>query len=334
MANAASAKGRASEFDLIARYFAPLAANDPNSFDLTDDAAIVAPRSGYELVVTADMMVAGGHFFADDPPDAVARKLLRVNLSDLAAKGALPHGYILTIALPQPVTEDWVAAFARGLADDQRRFDLTLIGGDTVSADGPLCVSLTAMGWVPCGQMLRRNGARMGDLIFVSGTLGDAALGLKLRQGTDLSGLSDAQAAHLFERYLLPQPRAALGPRLVGHASAAIDISDGLAADLGHICRQSRCGAEINLDALPLSDAAKAMRRSAAAGWPDIVTGGDDYELAFTLPPAAEQEVLQIAEEVGVTVSRIGVISEGEAVIFRDEDGAELPLSRTGYQHF
>ncbi len=327
-------KAEGGEFGLIARYFAPLAAKDPNSFGLTDDAAIIAPRSGYELVVTADMMVAGRHFFADDPADAVARKLLRVNLSDLAAKGALPHGYILTIALPQPVSEDWVAAFARGLADDQRRFDITLIGGDTVSTEGPLCVSLTATGWVPCGQMLRRNGARAGDLVFVSGTLGDGALGLKLRQGENVSGLSEAQAAHLRERYLLPRPRATLGPRLVGHASAAIDISDGLVADLGHICQQSRCGAAINRDALPLSDAVQAMRRSGMAAWSDIIAGGDDYELAFTLPPDAEGEVIQIAEEVGVTISRIGIISEGESLVLLDEEGAELPLSHTGYQHF
>lgn len=324
----------AGEFDLIARYFAPLAARDANSFGLTDDAAIIAAEAGHELVVTADMAVAGRHFFADDPPDAIAQKLLRVNLSDLAAKGARPHGYILTIALPRPVPEAWVAAFAQGLADDQARFDIGLLGGDTVSTDGPICLSLTAMGWVPAGRMLRRNGAQAGDLVFVSGTLGDAALGLKLRQGKVAPDLSEAEAGHLRARYLLPRPRTALGPRLIAHATAAIDISDGLAADLGHICRQSQCGAEIALAALPLSDAARAMRRTAAADWSDIIAGGDDYELAFTVPPEAEEKVISIAKDVGVTISKIGIITEVKSLRFLDGDGAELPLSSTGFQHF
>lgn len=324
----------AGEFDLIARYFAPLAAGDANSFGLTDDAAIISPNTGHELVVTADMAVAGRHFFADDAPAAIAQKLLRVNLSDLAAKGARPHGYILTIALPRPVSEDWVAAFAQGLADDQTRFDIGLLGGDTVSTDGPVCLSLTAMGWVRGGQMLRRNGARAGDLVLVSGTLGDAALGLKLRQGKAARDLSEADAGYLRDRYLLPRPRTALGPLLIGQATAAIDISDGLGADLGHICQQSQCGAVITLDAVPLSDAARRMHEAGAADWSDIIAGGDDYELAFTVPPEAEDKITSIAKKSGVTISKIGKIAKGNGVIFLDDDGVELPLSRVGYQHF
>ena len=312
-----------SEFALIARYFRPLAG--PGALDLTDDAAILTVPVGRELVLTVDTMVAGVHFLPDDPPDLIARKLLRVNLSDLAAKGAAPIGYLLTVSIPHGTPEAWIAAFAAGLAHDQAEFGITLLGGDTTSTPGPVTLSVTALGHVAAGQAVRRAGARPGDGIWVTGTIGDGALGLAVARGrlVDPSG-------YLLGRYRLPRPR--LGLPLAGIASAGMDISDGLVQDLGHICRASGVAAEIEAASIPLSEPA----RLAGPDWlATCLTGGDDYELLLALPPERERALRMAAQNVGVTVSRVGGFRAGQpGVTVRGEDGALLVVGAGGWSHF
>lgn len=334
MVMAQDADRPADEFALIAEIFAPLASGDAGSFNLTDDAAIIAPRAGHDLVITADMITAGVHFFADDPPDQIARKLLRVNLSDLAAKGAVPHGYILTAALPKTITLHWLRVFSAGLAQDQAEFSITLLGGDTTATEGPLCLSVTAMGWVKSGQMIRRNGARIGDEIFVTGTIGDAALGLAIRRDGAPAGLAQEHAEYLLSRYLLPQPRNRLAPALPGLVHAGLDISDGLTADLFHILQTSGVGAEINLPQIPLSVAARAVLNAGATRWQDLLGGGDDYELLLTVSSANAPRLVAAGESAGLSLTRIGRITAGNTLVLVDEIGAKKPVTPQGYRHF
>ena len=250
---------RRGEFDLIETYFKPLAKGAPGALGLADDAAVLTPTGGHDLVVTQDMLVEGVHFRDTDPAGRVAQKALRVNLSDLAAMGATPVAYLLSLALPAAVDDAWVAAAAAGLAADQAEFGVHLIGGDTVSTPGPLTLSITALGQTPNGLALRRSGARPGDLVMVSGMIGDACLGLDVLEGGDTTapGAPGAPGAdYLVDRYQLPSPRLSLGLALRGLATAAIDISDGLVADLGHLCGASGVGAAVDLGRVPVSPAA------------------------------------------------------------------------------
>lgn len=313
------------EFALIARHFAPLAAARPGAFGLTDDAAAVAPPPGREIIIASDMLAAGVHFRGDDPPDTVAARALRANLSDLAAMGAEPHGYLMALALPPGLAREsgeggWAAAFAAQLARDQAEFGVGLLGGDTTAAPGPLTVSITALGFVEAGQALRRSGARPGDALYVSGTVGDAALAL---------ALPDAEPA-LAERFRRPEPRLALGRALVGAATAAIDISDGLIADIGHVCRASGVAARLRAAAVPLSPAARARLRAAPALLETVLAGGDDYELAFTVPPARRAALAALP----APVTEIGVIEAGAGVTVAGPGGAPIPLARKGWNHF
>lgn len=321
------------EFSLIAELFAPLARGAPEALGLTDDAAVVEVPPGRRLVVTTDMVVAGGHFLADDPPAMVARKLLRVNLSDLAAMGAAPRTYLLALAVPRGTKEDWLEDFAAGLAEDQETYGIHLIGGDIVATDGPLVASLTALGEVSDGGEVLRSGARPGDLVFVSGTLGDAALGLRTLRG-DLAGVDAAGRAALVDRYRLPQPRLALGARLSGIAHAAIDVSDGLVADLGHICECSKVGAEVEAERLPLSPAAQAAVDADRSLSPVVLTGGDDYEIAFTAGPEAAGQVAELAAALALPLTKIGRITAGAEVRVVDDAGADVVLGARGYRHF
>ena len=318
------------EFGRIARFFAPLASGAPGALGLTDDAALVDCPPGERLVVTVDAMVEGVHFLADDPPELVARKLVRVNLSDLAAMAARPVGYFLTTALPKFRGDDWLAGFAAGLAQDQAEFGITLLGGDSVSTPGPVSLTLTALGRVPAGAEVRRGGARPGDLVFVSGTVGDGALGLEAAQGKLDGVLEPADVAYLADRYRLPRPRVGLGPRLSGLASAMMDVSDGLVGDLGHICEVSGVAGVIEAGQVPLS--------VAAAKLPDrletILTGGDDYELLFTVPPERRDAVTAAADAAGVPVTTIGRIEAGQGVRVLDGEGREMTLAGIGWRHF
>jgi thiamine-monophosphate kinase len=323
-----------AEDRLIARYFAPLARH-PGALALSDDAAAFTPPPGHDLIVTKDAVVAGVHFFASDPADAVARKALRVNLSDLAAKGAQPAGFLLALGLPE-VDPDWLAGFARGLGEDAETYRCPLLGGDTVRTTGPLFVSITAFGTVPHGAMVRRKGARPGDLVMVTGTIGDAALGLRLRQDKLAGlGLAEHARAHLAGRYLLPEPRNALADALRQFATAAMDLSDGLTGDLAKLCRVSDVSAEVDIPRVPLSAAAKAAVGADEGLLPTILAGGDDYELLFALPPERLAEMQRLAGAAGVAITPIGrFIAGGPPPLFRDSTGRPLDLARAGFSHF
>lgn len=329
---------RRREFAMIADVFAPLAAQ-PEALGLLDDAGKFAPVPGHEVVVTTDMLVAGVHFFAEDPPDQIACRALRVNLSDIAAMGAVPRFYLLTLALPEGCGDDWLDRFGAGLAADQKEFGVALLGGDTVTTPGPLSVSVTALGEVRVGAALRRSGARVGDLIYVSGTIGDAALALAtLGRGDsaqgDASGIDADTIEALRRRYHLPEPRTLLGPRLVGLANAAIDVSDGLAADLGHICAASGLGATVDIGAVPLSAPAQAALDAQPSVLDLILGGGDDYELLFTVAPENANAIERAGQECGVAVSRVGAMTAGPGATFLAADGSVMRLDRPGYVHF
>ncbi len=315
------------EFDLIRTLLRPLAAGFPGALDLEDDAALITVAAGRELVVAKDAMVAGIHFLPDDPAALVAGKLLRVNLSDLAAMGSEPLAYLTVIARPRSLDDPYLEGLARGLADDQGRFGLHLVGGDTVSTEGPLLLSLTILGTVPTGQALRRRGARPGDRLFVSGTLGDAAMGLRVLRGL---ATSEDEALPLIDRYRTPQPRLALGSALRGIASAAIDVSDGLLADLGHILEASEVGAVLQADRLPRSAAAAGLPGSLEAA----LSGGDDYELLFTVPAERCGLMPGIALSTETPVSEIGRIVAERRLFVLDHEGREIRTSATGWRHF
>jgi thiamine-monophosphate kinase len=319
------------EFERIRRFFAPLAG--VGGLELLDDAALVDCRPGYRLVITADAIVAGVHFLPDDPPDLVAKKLLRVNLSDLAAMGAKPLHYLLTTALPTALGADWVASFARGLAEDQEFYGVSLLGGDSVSTSGPPTLSLTAIGEVAAGAEIRRSGARLGDDVWVSGTIGDAYLGLGVLRG-GYPQLDSWHRAQLMRRFQLPEPRVALGPALPGLAHAMIDVSDGLLADLGHICETSQTAAVVELAALPMSAAAMAVAAVEPGVALRLAAGGDDYELVFTAAPEVAEAVRQLGLRVDVALARIGRIESGQGVRLIDSAGREVMVNSPGYRHF
>jgi thiamine-monophosphate kinase len=325
--------GNASAEDsLISRYFQPLAV-DPGAFDLTDDAAILRSCAD-DLVVTTDAIVEGVHFLQDDPPDTVARKALRVNLSDLAAKGAVPAGFVLTLAL-RTADDAWLAPFAHGLGQDAARFHCPLLGGDTVATPGPLMISITAFGRVSQGKMIRRNGAKAGDRVVVSGTIGDAALGLDLLKGGAAAVLGGDEREMLIERYRVPQPRFALAQAVRDHASAAMDVSDGLAGDLVKLCAASRVSAAVDTQSIPLSAAATALLKQGAASIESILSGGDDYEILCTIPENRFEVFAAAASAAGVPVTSIGTIIAGSAIPrFIDGQGRDIALPRLSYSHF
>jgi thiamine-monophosphate kinase len=319
------------EFERIRRFFAPLAG--PGGLDLLDDAGLVDCRAGRRLVVTADAIVEGVHYLPVDPPELVARKLLRVNLSDLAAMGARPLHYLLTTALPAVHGADWVAAFARGLEEDQRRFQVSLLGGDSVTTPGPAALSLTAIGEVAVGMEIRRSGALVDDLVWVSGTIGDAHLGLAVLRGA-YSQLAPEHRTGLIGRFRIPEPRVELGPRLAGLAHAMIDVSDGLLADLGHICETSNVAARVEVEALPLSPAAKEVVDQQIDLRVSLAAGGDDYELLFTAPASATKAIEELSSGLGLPITMIGVIEPGKGVRVVDSEGRAIPVDHAGYHHF
>jgi thiamine-monophosphate kinase len=321
------------EFDFIRERLAPLARGAPGARGLSDDAATLAPPAGCELVVTADALVAGVHFRQADPLDGVAAKALRVNLSDLAAKGADPIGYLLSIVWPRDCPRTDMERFVAGLADDQARYGVSLLGGDTTSGPGPLVIAITAFGSVPEGRMVTRAGARPGDAVFVTGTVGDAGLGLRAL-GHELTRVSAPDRVALERRYLAPEPRVDAARALRDLAHAAIDVSDGLVADAGHIAQTS--GARLVIEALsiPLSAAARAWlgaEPDKAAAMSKLATSGDDYEILFCAPPEAGAEV---ARRSGVPVTRIGRVEAGQGVALLGPGGAPIPVARGGFTHF
>lgn len=324
---------RSGEFERIARYFAPLAADVPGAHGLRDDCAFLELPEGQELVVKTDAIAEGVHYLPDDPPELIARKVLRVNLSDLAAKGAVPRWYLLTAAFRADHDDPWIAAFVRGLARDQAEFDVRLVGGDTIAAPGPAQFSVTALGMVKASWGLRRSGAHAGEDIYVTGTIGDGALGLLVRRG-ELARLKPKQREYLVDRYRLPRPRVTLGHQLLGVASAALDVSDGLVADLGHLCESSGLSAVIEEDKVPLSPAARAAVTADPALIERVLTGGDDYEILFTAPPSAAKVLEHRAAESRIPITRIGRTSPGKGVSVVDAAGKRRVPARGGWTHF
>ncbi|MBX9709546.1 MAG: thiamine-phosphate kinase [Xanthobacteraceae bacterium] len=323
------------EDDLIARYFRPLATHE-GAFGLIDDAAVLSASSD-ETVVTVDAIVEGVHFLPNDPPDTIARKALRVNLSDLAAKGAMPAGFVLTLALRE-ARDEWLRPFAQALGEDAAQFKCPLLGGDTVSTPGPLTISITAFGLVEPGKMVRRTGARAGDRIAVTGTIGDAVLGLDILQGgkaaTALAADADSRD-QLIARYRIPQPRNVLAQAVRNHASAAMDISDGLAGDLSKLCAASSVSAIVEAASVPLSAAARHVLTSGAAGIETLLAGGDDYELLCAVPENRWADFCAASRQAGVAVTAIGGIIAGtEPPAFIDQAGQSLVLKRLSYSHF
>ena len=326
-----------AEDRLIARYFGPLAQH-PGALGLTDDAAILTPPAGCDLLLKADAIVGEVHFFADDPPGTIARKALRVNLSDLAAKGAKPLGFLLSLALPKGIDDAWLAAFAEGLQADVEQYECPLLGGDTDRTPGPVTVSIATFGSVPHGSMVRRSGARVGDRVVVTGTIGDGTLGLQLRKARATAahwGLTDAMRDNLLDRYLLPQPRNAIADAVRRFASAAMDVSDGLAGDLAKLCRASGVSATIDAARLPLSAAAQAALAHDASLIEPVLTGGDDYEILASVSAAKLAEFRTAASAVGVNLTEIGEITASDsAPRFVGRYGLPLKFARPSFSHF
>jgi thiamine-monophosphate kinase len=328
----AELKLTASEFDFIKKYFVPLTSAGAPSYSLNNDAAVFSPNPGKDLVVTKDALVADIHFFANDNPENIAQRALRSNLSDLAAMGAEPIGYLLSIALPKTGLDidKWLKAFASGLADNQKNFRWSLWGGDTVSTTGPITISITAIGETNSGKHLVRDGARIGDGIYVSGTLGDAAVAVNILK----DDLEWDDQKHFLKRYYEPMPRLKLGKQLVGIASSALDVSDGLIGDLSHICKLSGVGAEIYKNKIPLSKAFSNLLETnndySYLSW----CGGDDYELLFTVPQEKEESFLTMFKCHKQVITRIGEITKSPNIVLNDELGNKVDVDQIGYRHF
>lgn len=315
-----------SEFDLIRKYFTHTTAH--TTLGVGDDAALIAVAPGMELAVSTDMLVAGRHFFHDAAPRLLGRKCLAVNLSDMAAMGAAPRWATLSLALPQ-ADEAWLADFAAGFMEMAGQYGVDLVGGDTTC--GPLNLCVTIMGVTPAGQALRRSGAQAGDDVWVSGTLGDAALALAHLQGRLVLNVQDAPPC--LSALHDPVPRVALGEALLGVAHSAIDISDGLSADLKHILKCSGVAAKIEFAALPASATLRRLLPVEAAR-ACLLAGGDDYELCFTAPAARHETVAAIGLRLSVPLTRIGKICTGNELIMHDENGKEMQIGKPGYDHF
>ncbi len=313
------------EFEQIAQIMAPLAADAKGAFALTDDAAVFSCPPGHEIVVTTDTLIADVHFFANDPAEDIGRKLLGVNLSDLAAMGAKPLHYTLNASYPASISMEWIKSFADGLREMQDTFGIILLGGDTTRTPGPLTLSLSAFGHLPQGEVLRRTTSQPGDLICVSGTIGDSALGLKVAEEklTDESGF-------LLQRYRQPQPRVELGQALVGLATACLDISDGLLGDLQHM----KAGADINIPEIPLSKPAEELILKDSSLINAVLGGGDDYELLFTVAPSNRNRLSEISRQTDTKISIIGRITDRSGVTLLDQNGQEVSITAMGYRHF
>ena len=314
-----------AEFDLIARYFTK---PTPSAvLGVGDDCALLSVKPEHELAVSTDALLSGVHFFSATDPRNLGHKALAVNLSDLAAMGATPRWFTLALTLPE-IDHAWLQAFSTGLLTLAAENAIELVGGDTTR--GPLSMTLTVMGEIPQGKALRRDAAKTGEDIWVSGTLGDAALGLRCIQGR--IALTQTQRAYAVDRLERPQPRVELGLRLRDLASSAIDISDGLLADLGHICERSRLGARIEYKCVPMSSALRGQ--DAAVITECVLAGGDDYELCFTAPPAARGALAVISSDLGLALTRIGTLLDADGVTVIGENGQPLALTHSGYDHF
>jgi len=321
---------RLGEFSLIANYFAPLTGK--GAFNLRDDAAEVSVNSNQKVVITQDACAEGIHFFKHDPANLIAKKALRVNLSDLAAKGAKPKYFSLALGLGEDWTEEWVAEFARGLGEDISNYEIALTGGDTFRTDAGTVISITAIGEVPQGKYVSRAGGDVGDRIYVTGTIGDAALGLQARLG-NLTSITTENAEYLNQRYQLPQPRTEFASLVQEFASASMDVSDGLIGDLQKLCSVCEVGAQVYLDKIPLSTAATTCVIDESKWLETAVTGGDDYEILLTIPLEKVAEFESAILENPVSVTCIGEITMGNQVLLIDKFGHSVEFAQTSYDH-
>jgi thiamine-monophosphate kinase len=323
-----------NETELIQMYLAPLAVGAPGAFGLKDDAALITMDPGFDLVVSNDPVIAGVHFFADDAPQDIAWKALAVNVSDLAAKAAEPFAYTMALAFPDAPRRDWMTAFCAGLREAQAAFGCTLIGGDTDRTTGPLSIGITAVGRIPAGKLVRRNGAKIGDHVFVTGTIGDAALGLKLRYDVDALNLDEEHRRFLLSRYLRPAPRLAMAPVLRSNASASLDVSDGLLKDAARLAAGASASLEIASLAIPLSAAARAAFSQNAELMQAIATGGDDYEILCAVAAENRDAFCAAAAQEQTLVTEIGTLRRGSGVTLVLPSGQAFAPPHTGYDHF
>ena len=323
----------ASEFDIIRRYFLSEQSRDDVELGIGDDCALLVPPSGMQLATTVDSLVAGVHFPLDTTPEDIAYKSIAVNLSDLAAMGATPAWLTLALTLPES-NEAWLQAFADSFHNTATSYGVSLVGGDTTR--GPLSITVQATGFVEPGTSLRRDAAKPGDAIYVTGTLGDAALGLRLQQAKLTAGEAGADVDFLLTRLNRPVPRVEFGRELTTFARCAIDISDGLLADLGHIVQASACGARLMLADVPVSEALQSIYRnnSESVDMQSVLTGGDDYELCFTLDPDRAESVIQCAREHNIRLTRVGEITGSAGIVCIGSAGQVCEYTATGYQHF
>jgi|MDTC01.2.fsa_nt_gb thiamine-monophosphate kinase len=331
---------RPDEFDLIKKYLSPLTQAAGGAALLSDDAAVLPTKDGHDLVVTMDTLISDVHFLGITPASLVASKSLRVNISDLASMGADPAYYTLSLSLPDDgeikYDSDWLNNFSQALAIEQNLYDITLVGGDTVSTPGPLSITITAFGWVKKEQEIKRSGATAGDLVYVSGTIGDAWLGLSALRGSQIE-FEPAYLDFITESYQRPQPRIDLGKRLSGVANSAIDISDGLAQDLGHICMASNVSATIKADDIPLSNSARKLVEVNTQLMESLISGGDDYEILFTVPTSLKKNITRLAQELEIPLTQIGHIEPSQndhLVTILDNKGTKIDLASSGYRHF
>ncbi len=332
------------EKQLIETVFQPLTEGIEPALALKDDCACLRFDRDQDIIVTKDALVSGIHFFADDSPADIGWKSLAVNLSDLAAKGARPHSYMLAIAIPKDISLHWLMDFAAGLKDMQDSSGCQLIGGDTVFTPGPLTISISAFGVGPLGEFVPRHGAKPGDLVYVSGTIGDSALGLQLRREMGVMqsiGISEADKGYLGRRYLRPIPRLNLSPSLRSFASAAMDISDGLLGDFRTLCKASGVSGKLFFEDVPLSSAARNVldhSKDPKLGFEIIdiiVGGGDDYEILAIVPPESRVKFEKGASEAGVEVTKIGHIEQGtENQVLMLEQGRPVHPKTESYLHF
>ena len=320
------------EFGVISKYFRPLTGGNAAALDLADDGAVIQSASGVEMVITCDALIAGVHFLEDSLPQMVAARALRVNLSDLAAMGASPVAYTLALMVPSGTPEKWFEDFASQLLEDQKRYGICLIGGDTVATPGPLSVSITAFGEVPCNSALTRSAAGVGDRIYVTGTIGDAALGLSALKG-DLKQCDKETIGYFVNKFLWPEPRLSVGMGVRGIASAAVDISDGLLSDVNHICMASNVGAKIWEASLPFSSRAQPLVRVRPDLRSQLMGGGDDYELVLVVPEKNNQAFWQFLEGHSVVATEIGEITGGNGVYLVNEEGTSIKTEALGYKH-
>ncbi len=323
-----------NETDLIQTYLAPLAHGMPGAFGLGDDAALLSLEAGIDLVISTDPIIAGVHFFPTDRADDIAWKALAVNVSDQAAKGAEPLAYTMALAFPAAPERAWMSAFCDGLASAQAAFGCRLIGGDTDHTPGPLSIGVTAFGTVPRGAFVARRGARAGDHVFVTGTIGDAALGLALQRypGLHAEALTAGDRSFLIGRYLRPNPRLALTAVLRAHASAALDVSDGLVKDLARLA--GGLGLSMALSDVPLSPPARAVVAIDHRALASVLSGGDDYEILVAVAASQVAAFRHAVLLTGVSATELGVLQPQPGIRIFDDEGGILGLEQTGYDHF